>query len=215
MKQAQTKCESLILYLPNMYGTLQSFVDYRVLNAVKIRDSYRISCMDICIESLRHATKVSTSDTSRRYWRVKIAKRGLENDSSPVASQPIWFHVHSISIETSRIQLNALRTCNHKGYRAACFELLAQYRNQFANATRAYQSCPTITAFNQIRGFEAESGGLKVLHNLHPFRWAHYSPSEARVGDADNWCVQWSESNTWLPERNLYHFLPCARYFTY
>lgn len=77
-KPAQPKWGSPIVFQPEKDVTLRFSMDYRKLNAVAVRDSYPIPCMDRCKDRLRDATIVSTLYRNNGYWKVEIAKGDRE-----------------------------------------------------------------------------------------------------------------------------------------
>jgi hypothetical protein len=51
-------------------GSVRICVDYRKLNALTIKDSYPLSRMDECLDSLGDATVLSTLDCNSGYWQI-------------------------------------------------------------------------------------------------------------------------------------------------
>lgn len=67
IESAQTKWPSPIMSSTKKDGSLWFCTDYRKLNAVTAHDSYQISRMDECIDSLREASVFTTLDTNSGY----------------------------------------------------------------------------------------------------------------------------------------------------
>lgn len=64
---AITEWASPIVFVPKNNVTLRFCIDYRQLNNVTVRDSYRIPRMHECIDSLVEATLSFTIGASSRY----------------------------------------------------------------------------------------------------------------------------------------------------
>jgi len=67
-----------VVLVPKKYGALRFCVDYRLLNVVTKKHSYRLPRMDECIDSLGEATIFSTLDCNTGYWQVTIAPEDRE-----------------------------------------------------------------------------------------------------------------------------------------
>ena len=74
IEPATKEWASPVVFVPKSDGTLRFCVDYRKLNAMKIRDSYPIPRMDECIDYLGKATIFTTLDCMSGYWQVDIAE---------------------------------------------------------------------------------------------------------------------------------------------
>ena len=61
-----------VVFAPKKDGLQRFCVDYRRLNAVTVRDSYPISRMDECIDSLGDSQVFSTLDCNVGYWQIEI-----------------------------------------------------------------------------------------------------------------------------------------------
>ena len=73
---------SPVVFVPRKDGTMQFCVEYRKLNAVTVRDSYPLPCMDECIDSLGDATVFTTLDCSSGYCQVEIAEEDRDKTTS-------------------------------------------------------------------------------------------------------------------------------------
>lgn len=74
IKPAQTELASLIAFAPKRDGITRLCVDYRILKAVTICNSYLIPHMSQCIDLLGDVMEFSTSDAKSGCWQVEIAK---------------------------------------------------------------------------------------------------------------------------------------------
>ena len=64
-----------MLLTPKKDGTLRFCVDFRLLNALTIPDTYPLPRMEDCIDSLGEARLFTTLDALWGYWQVPIAER--------------------------------------------------------------------------------------------------------------------------------------------
>ena len=65
-----TYWETPVVFAPNKDDTLRFCVDYRRLDAMGVRDTYSISRMDECVDSLGDAKVFSTLDANLGDWKV-------------------------------------------------------------------------------------------------------------------------------------------------
>lgn len=72
IEPAQTKWAVPIVFVPKKDRTLQFFVDYRKLNGVTKQNSYLITRLNECIDSLVEATVFKTLDANSGYRKVEI-----------------------------------------------------------------------------------------------------------------------------------------------
>lgn len=63
-----TEWVATFLFTPKKDGWLRLFVNYRMLNAIRIRDSYPLPRIVECIESLGEETVFSELDAHSQYW---------------------------------------------------------------------------------------------------------------------------------------------------
>jgi hypothetical protein len=67
IEPASTDWASPVVLVPKPDGTMRFCVDYRKLNAMTSRDTYRLPRMDECIYSLGNASIFSTLDCNCGY----------------------------------------------------------------------------------------------------------------------------------------------------
>ena len=75
---ATTDWASSIVFAPEPDGSLRFCVEYRRLNAMKVRDYYPIPRMDECIDSLGTATVFLTLNCNSGYWQIPMASEDME-----------------------------------------------------------------------------------------------------------------------------------------
>ena len=66
------------MFTPKKDGILRLCVDYQLLNAMTVRDAYRIPRIDECIDRLEDAEIFSTVDASSGYWQIPITPKDMD-----------------------------------------------------------------------------------------------------------------------------------------
>ena len=74
IEPAQSKWAAPVLFAPKKDGKLRFCVDYRKLNTMTVRDSYPLSRMNDCIDSLGQAQIFNTLAVYSGYWQLAIKK---------------------------------------------------------------------------------------------------------------------------------------------
>lgn len=72
IEPAQSEWASSIVFDSKKYGSLRSYRDYRKVNAVTVKDAYRIPRMDKCLYLLGEEHIISMLDANSRYCQVEI-----------------------------------------------------------------------------------------------------------------------------------------------
>jgi hypothetical protein len=62
----------------NVDGSMRFCVDYRKLNLLTKKDSFPLSRIDSCLDSLGGSTFFSTLDLRQRYFQVPMATEDIE-----------------------------------------------------------------------------------------------------------------------------------------
>ena len=65
---------SPVVLVPKPDGTPRFCIDYRRLNERTVKDSYPLSRMDECLDSLGEARVFSTVYCNAGYWQIPVAK---------------------------------------------------------------------------------------------------------------------------------------------
>lgn len=94
MDPAQSDCSSPTVITPQKDRTSRFCVDYRKLKEVTISDSYPISNMDDCIDSLGESTVYSVLYVSWGYWQMQITeKEGYKTTFATHRDASRWLRV--------------------------------------------------------------------------------------------------------------------------
>lgn len=78
---------ALVLFAPKKDGRLRFCVDYRKLNRMTTEDSYPLTRIEECIDSLGDASIFSMLDSINGYWQIDIAKQTVTRHPSYVISE--------------------------------------------------------------------------------------------------------------------------------
>ena len=62
-----------VVMVPKKGGKLRFCVDYRGLNSVTRKDSYRLPCVDECLDMVRGSSWFSSLDLRSGNWHVLLA----------------------------------------------------------------------------------------------------------------------------------------------
>lgn len=81
LQRAKPKWTSSIFSAPKIEGSLRFCIDYRKVNAVKIRDSYSISQMDECIASFGSGNVFSTLSARSAYGKITLHRNDSDKTS--------------------------------------------------------------------------------------------------------------------------------------
>jgi hypothetical protein len=71
---SSSPCGSLILMVPNKYGTWQMHVDYQALNKIMVKNRYPLPCIDDLLDQLNNVVYFTKLD-----FRVDIIKSESQN----------------------------------------------------------------------------------------------------------------------------------------
>lgn len=63
------------MLVPKPDGTQRFCIDYRKLNKLKLRDTYPLTRIDECLDSLGYAKFFTTLDCNNGYWKIPILPR--------------------------------------------------------------------------------------------------------------------------------------------
>ena len=69
---SKSEWASPVLLVPKSDGSWRFCVDYRRLNQMTLKDSYPLSRMDECLDSLGDAAYFTTLDANSGYWQMKV-----------------------------------------------------------------------------------------------------------------------------------------------
>ena len=72
--RSQSEWASLVVLIPKPDGPLRFCVDYRLLNAMTVLDTYSIPRMDECLDSLGEANVFATLDCNSGYCQIPVAE---------------------------------------------------------------------------------------------------------------------------------------------
>jgi hypothetical protein len=81
IEPASSEWASSVVLVPKPDGTLRFCVDYRKLNAVTTRDTYKLTRMDDCIEFPGDAQIFTTLGCNSGYWQIPVAPEDVENST--------------------------------------------------------------------------------------------------------------------------------------
>lgn len=88
IEPAQSKWSSPVMLVPNPDRSWRFCIDYRLLNAITIRDTYLVSKINDCVESLGEPSLFSTVDKNSGSWQVSIAKDNRDKTMFTCQSGP-------------------------------------------------------------------------------------------------------------------------------
>jgi hypothetical protein len=83
-------CKPWLLH-PKLDGSTRFGVDYRRLNALKVRDSYPLPRMDEYIDSLGDACIFSTLECNAGYWQIPVATEDIPKTTFTSHEGIFWF----------------------------------------------------------------------------------------------------------------------------
>ena len=72
IEPGQSEWASLVLLVPKPDGSMYFCVDYRMLNAVTVKDTYPLPRMDECLDSLGDTKVFSALDAISGHWQIPI-----------------------------------------------------------------------------------------------------------------------------------------------
>lgn len=72
IRTTQSEFASPLLVVPKTDGKWRCCVDYRLLNALTVKDTYPLPLMDYCSDSLGTAQYFTTLDANSGYWKVQV-----------------------------------------------------------------------------------------------------------------------------------------------
>ena len=75
IERAQSVWASPVVLAPKPDGSLRFCVDYRCLSALTVKDTYPLSRMDECIDSLVEANISTTLNFNSGYWQIPVSHR--------------------------------------------------------------------------------------------------------------------------------------------
>lgn len=70
IEPAETECALPFVFGAKKNRTFQVFLDYLKLNAITVRDSYRLPKMDEFFDSFEDAQVISTLNFNSGYWKI-------------------------------------------------------------------------------------------------------------------------------------------------
>lgn len=84
LEQFKFAWASPVVLVSKPYDFIRSCVDYRKCNSVTVRDSYPLSRIDDCIDSLREATVFPALDSNSELWQVVVPEED-KNETDTVS----------------------------------------------------------------------------------------------------------------------------------
>lgn len=136
---------ALIVFAPKEGAPLPFCVDYRKLNNLTHHNSYSISLLDECINSLWELTVVSTSDCSSGHLSVKIREEDRYKTSFTAHRGPICFFTIAVWFEKHPGNVSTKYRCHPRERRMAVRSRIPRRQNDFLNDGReTHQTCSTI-----------------------------------------------------------------------
>ena len=75
IEPACSEWASLVVLVPKSDGSLPFCVDYRMLNALTVKNTYPLPQIDEFLDSLGEAKFFTTLDCNSEYWQISVAKQ--------------------------------------------------------------------------------------------------------------------------------------------
>lgn len=103
IEPARTEWASLVVFVPKPDGSRRFCVDYRRLNALTVKDTYRLPRIDQVLDSLSNSQFFTTLDCNSGYWQLPVA---------PEDQDKTMFTCHTGTYEITRMPFGP---CNALG----------------------------------------------------------------------------------------------------
>lgn len=110
VRTAQTEWDSQNVLVQKEDGAFCSGVNYQKLNAMTVRDSYKIQCMTEETESLGSAAIFSTLDANSRYCKFEIGEQ-VQDKPIFISLRPPPSHLQALRIESRPWQMTTSNGC--------------------------------------------------------------------------------------------------------
>ena len=102
IERANSEWAAPVFIVSKKHGSLRFCFDYRKLNDLTVKDSYPLSRIDECLDTLGHAKVFTTLDANSGYWQIYLWQTKTKEklhllvmlDATNIVACPLGFATH-------------------------------------------------------------------------------------------------------------------------